>query len=49
VYTAIMVLIAITSKGVWATFYIYLAIVESIITAVIVWHALNWPKQTATS
>lgn len=49
VYTAIMVLIALTSRGVWATFYIYLAIVESLITATIVWHALNWPKQTADS
>jgi len=49
VYTAIMVLIAVTSRGLWATFYIYLAIVESIITAAIVWQALNWPRQTANS
>lgn len=46
-FTAIMVLIAVTSRGGWWTFYIYLAIVESIITVTIVWQALNWPKQTA--
>ena len=46
IFTAIMVLIAISSKGAWSTFYIYLAIVESIITTMIVWCAWNWPKQT---
>ena len=45
-FTAIMVLIAFTSKGGWWTFYIYLAILESMITIAIVWYAWNWPKQT---
>src|SRR5258706_9846885 len=45
IYTAIMVLIAISSKGSWWTFYVYLAIVESLITSLIVWQAWNWPKQ----
>lgn len=45
IFTAIMVLIAMTSKGAWWIFYIYLAIVESMITVTIVWHAWNWPKQ----
>ena len=47
IFTAIMVLIAFASKGVWATFYIYLAIVESIITMAIIWQAWNWPKETS--
>jgi hypothetical protein len=46
VFTAIMVLIAFSSRGSWATFYIYLAIVESIVTLMVVFQAWNWPKQT---
>ena len=46
IFTAIMVLIAISSKGSWWTFYIYLAIVESIITLLIVWLAWTWPKSS---
>ncbi|MCC6413044.1 MAG: hypothetical protein IT270_15380 [Saprospiraceae bacterium] len=42
-YTAIMLLIAFTSSGSWWTFYIYLALVESLLTAYIVWTALKWP------
>ena len=45
IFTAIMVLIAISSSGSWWTFYIFLAIVESVVTLLIVWHAWNWPKQ----
>ena len=43
-YTAIMVLIAITSITPWRTFYVFLAIVESIITSLIVFYAWKWPK-----
>ena len=43
-YTAIMVLIAITSITPWRTFYVFLAIVESAITALIVYYAWNWAK-----
>ena len=45
IFTAIMVLIAISSSGPWWTFYIFLALVESVITLLIVWFAWNWPKQ----
>lgn len=44
-YTAIMILIAITSIAPWWTFYVLLAIVESCITSVIIWYAWKWPKQ----
>ncbi len=44
IFTAIMVLIAIVSLKPWWTFYVYLAIVESILTLLIVWFAWNWPK-----
>jgi len=40
-----MLLIAITSITPWRTFYVFLAIVESIITALIVYYAWKWPKQ----
>lgn len=44
-FTTIMVLIALTSITPWLTFYVFLAIAESIITSLIVWHAWKWPKQ----
>ena len=44
-YTAIMVLIAVTSLDPWWRFYLFLAIVESVITSTIVWYAWKWPKQ----
>ncbi|HYG02677.1 MAG TPA: DUF6326 family protein [Chryseosolibacter sp.] len=45
VYTAIMVLIAITTIAPWWAFYVFLAVVESIITSLIVSYAWTWPKQ----
>ena len=45
IYTAIMMLIAITSIAPWWTFYVFLAIVEIVITSIIVWYAWKWPKQ----
>jgi Family of unknown function (DUF6326) len=45
-FTAIMLLIAFTSGGQWYIFYVFLAIVESIITSLIVWYALKWPRQS---
>ncbi|OXA82096.1 hypothetical protein SAMN05444397_101864 [Flavobacterium aquidurense] len=45
-FTAIMLLIAVTSFSEWRAFYVFYAILESIITAIIVWKAFNWPKQT---
>lgn len=44
IYTAIMLLIAFASIAPWWSFYVFLAIVESILTAVIVWIAVKWPK-----
>lgn len=43
-FTLIMLLIAVTSLSPWYTFYVFLAIVESVITSMIVWHAINWPR-----
>ncbi|MBA3673827.1 MAG: hypothetical protein H0W75_02550 [Chitinophagaceae bacterium] len=43
-YTAIMVLIAMTSMTPWKTFYVFLAIVESSITSLIFYTALKWTK-----
>lgn len=45
-FTIMMVLIAIGSLTPWYTFYVFLAIVESILTAIIVWYAWKWPKKT---
>lgn len=43
-YTAIMVLIAMTSITPWKIFYAFLAIVESCITSLIFYTALKWTK-----
>jgi Family of unknown function (DUF6326) len=45
-YTAIMLLIAATSLEDWRIFYVFLAIVESIITSLIVWYAWKWRRQS---
>lgn len=45
-FTAIMLLIAVTSISEWRAFYVFYAIVESVLTSLIVWTAFNWPKQT---
>ena len=45
-FTAIMVLIIISSIERWMIFYIYLAVVEIILTGLIVWQAWTWPRQT---
>lgn len=43
-FTIMMVYIGIVSTNEWYLFYVFLAFVESIITAIIVWQAWNWPK-----
>lgn len=43
-YTAIMLLIAFTSIAPWWSFYVFLALVESVITSLIIWHAYKWPR-----
>lgn len=45
-FTIMMVLIAIGSLAPWYTFYVFLAIVEAILTFIIVWKAFKWPKQS---
>jgi len=44
-FTLIMLLIAFTSLTPWRTFYVFLAILESIITSLIVRYAWRWPRQ----
>ncbi len=44
-FTGIMLFIAVTSITPWRSFYVFLAIVESITTFLIVWYAWNWPRQ----
>lgn len=39
IYTAIMLLIAATTLAPWWAFYVFLALVESVITVLIVWQA----------
>ena len=43
-YSAVMILIALTSLTPWRAFYVFLAIVESCITILIVYHAWKWNK-----
>jgi len=47
IFTIMMVLIGIFSTNEWYLFYVFLAFLESIITALIVWYAWKWPKEKA--
>lgn len=40
------VLIAFTSFASWRAFYVFLAVIESIITSLIVYYAYKWPKSS---
>ena len=42
--TIITLLVGISSISVWMTFYVFLALLESVITAMIIWQAWNWKK-----
>lgn len=44
-FTALMLLIAFTSIEPWRAFYVFYAILESVITALIVWYAFKWQKK----
>ena len=44
-FTIMMVYIGINSTNKWYLFYVFLAFLESIITALIVWYAWKWPKE----
>lgn len=42
-FTIMMIFIGVSSTNEWYLFYMFLAFLESIITALIVWNAWNWP------
>ncbi len=44
-FTLMMIFIGIMSTNEWYLFYVFLAFLESIITALIVWYAWKWPKK----
>lgn len=43
-FTLLTLLVGISSFSEWRAFYVFLAFLESIITAVIVWQAWNWKR-----
>jgi hypothetical protein len=43
-FTAIMLLIVASSIDEWMLFYIFLGVVEIIITSLITWYAWRWPR-----
>ena len=43
-FTAVMVLIGVTSLSEWYAFYVFLAVIESVITLLIVWYAWKWQR-----
>jgi hypothetical protein len=45
IFTIMMILIAYGSLTPWYSFYVFLAILESILTGTIVWNAYKWPKE----
>ncbi len=44
-FTAVMLLIAISSLEPWRAFYVFYAIVECILTTMIIIYALKWPRE----
>ena len=42
-YTAIMLLIALTTMAPWWSFYVFFAFLESVLTGIVIWHAIKWP------
>ena len=44
-FTLMMIVIGVSSTNEWYLFYVFLAFLESIITALIVWYAWKWPKE----
>lgn len=45
IFTIMMLYIGISTTNEWYLFYIYLAYVESVLTALIIWYAWKWPKE----
>lgn len=48
-FTLIMLLILATSINKWMLFYGYLALIEVLLTILVIVHAWNWPKQNQSS
>lgn len=44
-FTVMMLFIGFNSNTEWYGFYVFLAFLESLITALIVWYAWKWPKE----
>jgi len=44
-YTAVMMLVGAGSIGEWMIFYTYLAVVEIILTSLVVWFAWRWQRE----
>ena len=44
-FTLMMIIIGVYSTNEWYLFYVFLAFLESIITALIVWYAWKWTKE----
>jgi hypothetical protein len=42
-FTLVMILVVLTSLSEWMVFYIFLGVVEIILTGIIVWQAIKWP------
>ncbi len=45
-FSLIMLLIVFYSITPWLIFYVFLAVVEIVLTSLIVWYALKWPKNS---
>lgn len=45
VFTLMMILIAVGSLTPWYSFYVFLAILEALLTFTIVWKVIKWPRQ----
>lgn len=43
-FTGVMLLIAVTAFSEWRIFYVFYAIVESVLTSIIVWYAWKWTE-----
>lgn len=45
IFTLMMVFIGFNSNIEWYGFYVFLAFLESVVTALIVWYAWKWPRE----
>lgn len=47
IYTGIMMVTALYSLTEWMAFYVFLALIESFITIIIIYYAWEWPREQA--